>query len=52
MPFRRSGNSHDHEDHTGGCRADDPLLLITEMSAGRQPDGAAHADSKHADPEE
>jgi len=49
MPLRRSGNSHDHKDDTGGCRADDPLLLITEMSAGRQRDGAAHANSKHAD---
>ena len=45
-------DSHDHEDDTGGCPADDPLLLITEMSAGNQRDGAAHADSKHADPEE
>jgi len=52
MPLRRSGNSHGHEDDTGGCRADDPLLLITEIAAESQHDGAAYADSKHVDPEE
>ena len=52
MPLRRCGNSQEHENDTRGCRAHDPLLLITKMCAGSQRDGAAHGDSKHADPEE